>query len=292
MDAKFEILLLQFDQPDPSAWNEIVRFAEQWNRTKENKFINDEPSELAIYFSEENDKELKELEYILKEKHDQHDWAWVKTIPNDPTQEEIEAHDFIQIIGDGYPDDFFLNESGALSPADTCKTCGTTHPHLMEQEKPLQVNEAYLDKNGDPNDNYNPKGLDIINMPHGALLVSKKVAELIKGNKKLYGYTFLDVINQKGKVSDRLFQLKADKIILVPDNLTDEGAICPACGTVLSTLVREFVIRKERLEGANFFSRSSSGISSIYISNTLYHVFKSENIRGLTPVQGADLIND
>ncbi len=92
MDPKFEMLLLQFEQPDKSVWDEILSFAENWNRTKENKFINDEPSELAIYFSEEDDKELKELENILEEKHEERQWAWIKTITNDPTKEEIEAH--------------------------------------------------------------------------------------------------------------------------------------------------------------------------------------------------------
>ena len=292
MDPKNEILLLQFEQPDQSVWDEILSFVEKWNRTKENKFINDEPFELAIYFSEKDHKELKELENILEQKHEERQWAWIKTITNDPTKEEIEGHDYIQIIGDGYPDEFLLNELDALSPMESCETCGTIHSHLRTQKKALQVNETFLNKNGYPNDNYTPKGLDIINMPHGALLVSKKVVEIIKDNKKLYGCTFLDVLNQNGKVSDRLFQLVADKVILLPDNLPAEGSICPTCGTVLSTLIRGFIIRKERLGGADFFSRSSSGISSTYISNTLYHIFKSENIRGLTPVQGADLIND
>lgn len=291
MDPKNEILLLQFEQPDKSIWEEILGFAEKWNQTKENKFVNDEPSELAIYFSDEDHKELKELCDILEKKYTEHQWEWIKTITNDPTKEEIEAHDYIQIIGDGYPDEFFLNESDALSKMKPCETCGTIHPHLRIQKKPLQVNEKFLIKSGQPNDKYNPKGLDIINMPHGALLVSKIVTELIKGDKKLYGYTFLDVINQEGKVSDILFQLVTDKIILLPDNLLSEDAICPTCGTVLSTVTRGFVIRKERLGGSSFFSRSSSGTSAIYISNSVYNFLKSNNIRGLTPVQGADLLN-
>jgi hypothetical protein len=292
MDPKFEMLLLQFDQPDKSVWDEILSFAENWNRTKENKFINDEPSELAIYFFEEDDKELKELENILEQKHEERQWAWIKTITNDPTKEEIEAHDYIQIIGDGYPDEFFLNESDALSPMIPCKTCGTMHSHLRVQKKPVQVNEVFLNKKGEPNDKYTPRGLDIINLSHGALLVSKKVVELVKKNSNFHGCTFFDVIDQKGKISDRLCQLKADKVILLPDNLTEVGAICPTCGTVLSTMTRMFVVKESRLGKSSFFSRIPSGLSSIYISNPLYHLFKLENIRGLTPVQGAALIFD
>lgn len=291
MAPKFEMLLLQFEQPDKSVWDEILSFAENWNRTKENKFINDEPSELAIYFSEEDDKELKELENILEQKHEKRQWVWVKTITNDPTKEEIEAHDYIQIIGDGYPDEFFLNESDALSSSLPCKTCGTIDPHLRTQKKALQVDETFLTKKGEPNDQYTPNGLDIINMPHGALLVTKRVVELINSNKKLSGYKFLDVLNKQGKISEKLFQLTTDKIILVPDNLTVEGAYCPTCGTVLSTMTRGFVVKKGRLGKSSFFARHPSGISSIYLSKSLYQILESENIRGLTPVQGADVIS-
>lgn len=291
MASKSEILLLQFDQPDESVWKEILRFTEQWNRTKANKFITDVPSELAIYFSGEDDQELKELEDILDQKHEEQQWEWIRTIPNNPTKEEIEAHDYIQIIGDGYPDAFFLNESDALSRMEPCKTCGTIHPHLRTQEKPVQVDESFLDRKGAPNNRYTPEGLDVINLPHGALLVSIKVTKLIK-DKKFQGCTFLDVINQKGDVSDRLFQLATDHIILQPDNLREEGAVCPICGTVLSTMVSGFAVKKDRLNKSSFFSRHPAGISSIYIAKSLYDLLKSEKTRGLIPVQGAGLIND
>ena len=291
MNAKSEILLLQFDQPKESIWKEILTFAEKWNQEKENKFIKDVPFELAIYFNDENDEELKELENALEQKHKERKWEWIKTITNDPTKQEIEAHDYIQIIGDGYPDKFFLNESDALSSMVPCKTCGTIDSHLRTQKKALQVDESYLDKKGDPNDRYSPNGLDIINLPHGALLVTARVVELFSADKKLSGYKFLDVLNKQGKISEKLFQLTTDNIILVPDNLTEEGAYCPTCGTVLSTMTRGFGIKKERLGKTSFFARHPSGISSIYISKSLYQIMKSENIRGLTPVQGADLLN-
>jgi hypothetical protein len=292
MDSKFEILLLQFEQPYESVWNEILRFTEKWNQTKGNKFISDASFELAIYFSDVEHYELNELEKILNQKHKERGWEWIKTIPNDHTTEEIENLDFIQIIGSGYVDEFFLNELDALSPMIPCKTCGTVHSHLRVQKKMVQVNESFLNKKGEPNDEYTQRRLDIINLSHGALLVSKKVVELVKKNKRFHGYTFLDVIDQKGKISDRLFQLKADKVILLPDNLTEEGAICSTCGTVLSTMTGIFAVKESRLEKNSFFSRIPSGLSGIYISNPLYHLFKSENIRGLTPAQGAGLIFD
>lgn len=292
MASKFEILLLQFEQPDETAWNEILRFTGKWNQTKENKFISDASFKRAIYFSDAEHHELNELEKILDQKHKEQGWEWVKTIPSDPATEEIEACDFIQIIGDGYADEFFLNESDALSPIMPCQTCGTVHSHLRVQKKLVQVNEAFLNKKGVPNDEYTPRGLDLINLSHGALLVSKRVVELVKENKKFHGCTFLDVMDQKGKLSDTLFQLKADKVVLLPDNLTEEGAFCPTCGTVLSAMTGIFAVKKSRLGKSSCFSRIPSGLSGMYISNPLYHLFKSENIRGLFPVQGARLILD
>ncbi len=71
MDAKFKIFLLQFEQPNQLVWGEILRFAENWNETKENKFINTLPYRRIIYFSYEDDKALKELENILEQKRGQ-----------------------------------------------------------------------------------------------------------------------------------------------------------------------------------------------------------------------------
>ena len=59
MDAKWKILLLQFEQPDQSIWGDALSFAEEWNETRENKFINTLPFERVIYFSDEDDKDLK-----------------------------------------------------------------------------------------------------------------------------------------------------------------------------------------------------------------------------------------
>jgi len=292
VDPKIEINLRQFEQPEESVWGEIMAFVEKWNQTKENKFIEDVPFQLGIYFSEETDKEMRELESILEQKHKEREWVWAKVFIKDLSAEAVEAFDYIQFSGDGYPDEFLLNESDALSPVEPCETCGMVHPHLAKQKKPFQVNETYLDrKKAKPNNKYTPPGLDIVNMPNGALLVSKRVVDLIKKDKNVHGYKFLDVINQKGEISERLFQLAVDKIILRPDNLSDEDAICPTCGAVLKNLAKTFAVKKSRLGTSSFFSRNPSGISSMYMSNSLYHFLKSENVRGLAPVQGADVIS-
>jgi hypothetical protein len=291
MNARLKIFLLQFDQPDKSIWADIISFAEKWNDTKENKFIITLPYSRDIYFFDEDDKNLKELEKILQKKGEENNWIWTKSkVPHYPTREEKESCDYIQIIGDGYPDEFLLNESDALSSVIPCEKCGTVDSELRVQKKTLQIDETFLDKKTYPNYKYTPSGVDLLNMPHGALLVSNRVTELIEDNNKFYGCTFLEVINQKKKISVRFFELATDKIILLPDNLTDKKAICPVCGTELLVLTNEFAIKKDRLEGSSFFSRSPSGLASIYISNDLYHFLKSENVRGLTPVQGAGLI--
>ena len=261
MDAKWKILLLQFEQPDQSIWGDALSFAEEWNETRENKFINTLPFERVIYFSDEDDKDLKELENILEQKRKENGWIWTKSkVHHYPTRNEKERCDFIEITGDGYPEEFLLNESDALSSVIPCEECGTVDSDLRVQKQALQIDETFLDKRKTyPNYKYTPSGVDLVNMPHGALLVSKRVTGLVSGNNKFYGCTFLQVINQKGKISERFFELATNKIILLPDNLTDEGAICPVCGSELLVLTNEFSIKKDRLEGSSFFFQTALG---------------------------------
>jgi hypothetical protein len=289
MKKQYQIIILEFEQPNGAVWKEIQEYVSSWNKNSDNKFLEDEPSELVIYFDDKDDKQLKDLEYYLDSKHEERGWEWIKSETNNPKKEDIEEFDFIQIIGDGYPDEFFLNESTALSPEIPCVTCGTIDSHLRNQILPLQIDERFLTKKGEPNDHYQPSGLDLINMPHGALLVSDKTTDLLKQHKNFTGYSLLEVKDRSGKTSSKLFQLTVDTILLTPDKLEEPGTICPACGTVLGTMISVFAISKERLNGAACFARSPNGLSSIYISKALYNLLKTANTRGLAPVQGAKL---
>lgn len=291
-----EIIFLKYEQPKESAWNEILSFSEQWNQTKKNKFISIEMFnqiiELNVFFPSEDHPELKELENILSQKNSERRWKWTRTTrAYHPTREETEDRDYVLIIGDGYSDDFFMNETIALSAMKNCKTCGTKDPDLTVQKKAPQIDEAFLDMENETNDRYVPKGLDIINLQHGALLVSKKFVKVIKDNK-IQGCTFLDVFNQAGNVSDRLFQLAADPVILLSDDPQEEGAICATCGEMLRPTTTDLVVRRDRLSGSSFFSMSPARIYDIYVSKQVYQLLKAANIRGLTPMEGADLLSD
>lgn len=291
-----EIILLKYEQPAESAWNEILRFADAWNQTKEIQFISTEMSkqifELNVYFPNEDHPELKELEDILRQKSSEFRWKWLRTDRKYyPTRAEIEARDYILIIGDGYPDDFFMNESAALSVMKSCKTCGTKDPDLTVQKQAPQIDEAFLDTENETNDRYESKGLDIINLQHGALLVSSRFMKVIKDNK-IQGCTFLDVFNRAGNRSDRLFQLAADPVILLSDDPQEEGAICATCGEMLRPTTTDLVVRRDRLSGSSFFSTSPARIYDIYVSKQVYQLLKAANIRGLTPMEGADLLSD
>ncbi len=290
MRSKSEFILLEFEQPDEAVWEGILNFAREWNATHDSHFITEEESELSIHFPDKEHPELKALVAILTKKHEENGWIWMETTTNNYTKEQIESHDYIQIIGDGYPDDFLLNESVALSAEGVCKKCGTVHPHLRVQRTTLQVDESFLSKDIDPNDQYLPPGIDLINMPHGALLISAKLKTTLSKDESVQGYSLLDVKNQRGDVSEKLFQLKANKVILVPVDLSEKGAICPACGTVLSTLTGTFTVTADQLGRSSFFARIDSGLSSIYISQYLYKKLQSAGTRGVTPVQGVKLV--
>ncbi|NJM14545.1 MAG: hypothetical protein HC896_03425 [Bacteroidales bacterium] len=203
-----------------------------------------------------------------------------------PTREEIESHDYIQIIGDGYPDAFLLNGPQALSAIQPCASCGTVHPHLRAQQATLQVHEGYLAGSGPPNNRHAPPGLDLINIDHGALLVSHRVAALLLSDKSITGFMLHDVLDQNGNVSANLYQLAVKTVIVQPDNMAVQGEVCETCGSVLSTFTRPFAIAKERMRETDFFSRNPSGISNIYVSKRVYILLKSNKIRALTLRRG------
>ena len=291
MQAKLEYLLLEFDQPNEIVWADMKLFAEEWNLSHENKFLMDESTELAIYFHSEKDKEIDLLETIFREKERSENWVWIKTIPYDPTVEEIESHDFIQIIGDGYADAFSLNGTTAFDWDMTCNTCGTEHPHLITQKQSLQIDESFLSQLSAPNTKHEPPGLDMINIAGGGLLISNRIAKLLNSETNAEGYSLIQVMNEKGEVSDKVFQLRASNVILIPSNMKDEGDVCPACGTVLTTQLASFDIKKDWVKNDKIFSRASSGFSSFYVKRELFEVLKSEKARGLTVVHGVNVVS-
>ena len=287
MEQKLEYTLLQFSQPNTAVWDSITMFVSEWNQTHLIKFQTNQLFEYSIYFSSIDIKLIQILETELTNKTESHGWVWVKTKPQNMAKETIESHGFVQIIGDGYPDEFIYNSGVVLEPISPCTECGTEHPHLRAQTASFIVNEEFLSNPIKPNTNHSSVGLDLVNTPNGGLLVSEVVTNLLTNNTEIQGYQLIEVLNKNNGVSSKLFQLMAKTIVLTSKNYTSQD-ICPKCGTVLEAMGKPFSLQFEGNEKLQIFSRAPGGFSSIYVSNTIYKLLKKSRIRGLTPVMGVN----
>ena len=286
MDEKLEYTFLQYSQPNTQVWNSINSFVSDWNQAHSVKFLTNQPHEFSIYFLSDDIPLAMELDKMLSQRATEDGWVYYVSYPQNLTKEDIEAHAFIQIIGDGYPDDFILNTNQVLEEIEPCATCLTEHPHVRRQTGSFKVNETFLTHNTLPNLRHKPAGLDLINTPNGGLLISAKMAHILSQHPELHGYSLVEVFNEKDQVSDKLFQLKIDNIILDCENSI--GKICPACGSVLEQLVTPFSIQHNGNKELHFFSRDPQGLSSIYVENHIYQLFKENQIRGLVPAHGVN----
>ncbi|MEM7185447.1 MAG: hypothetical protein AAF466_02215 [Bacteroidota bacterium] len=290
MNEVLEIILLEFEQPSEQTWQEIGAFVKDWNTSHDHQFHTDQMGEFVIYFDNPDDPEIAMLRTSLEEKHRTDGWIHIASLAQDLSAADIESHDFIQIIGDGYPEEFILNMETAFDGNEQCLECGTQHPHLQIQLQSVQINEAYLDANNEVNARHEPKGLDVINLPNGGLLISTEVAGLLDQMGELPGYSLVQVFNERNEVSEKVYQLMVTPSVLIPANSEQQGAICPSCGTVLSTFTGVFGVSEAQLGGSRFFARHPSGMSSIYVAREVYNLWKSAQCRGLTPVQGVSMV--
>jgi hypothetical protein len=154
---------------------------------------------------------------------------------------------------------------------------------------PLIFDESVLDKKVEGHPDYDPPGLDLINLPNGAFLISVRVAELLSANN-VSGYELVNVLTKAtGQPSKRLFLLKTKKAILdacEEHTPRDPGAICPVCGKVRIGVLGGFYVRDEWLNGDEIFSRNPSHLSVICVSNRLYRLLKSMGCKGMLPAYG------
>lgn len=286
MDEKLAYTFLQYSQPNAQVWDSINSFVSDWNQAQSVKFLTNQALEFSIYFLSDDLTLAKELDEILSQRAKVDGWIYYVSYPKNLTKEDIEEHAFIQIIGDGYPDNFILNINEVLEAIEPCTTCQTEHPHLRQQIGSFKVNETFLTRNTLPNIRHYPVGLDIINTPNGGLLISAKMARILGEHPELIGYSLLEVFNEKDQVSDKLFQLMTENIIL--EGEYNIGKICQTCGSVLQQLDTPFAILLKGNEKLQFFSRSPHGLSSIHVANHIYRLLKENQIRGLVPASGVN----
>lgn len=295
MDEQLPLIILRkIDQPDENAWLTIEHFVKQWNEKPFlSKFFNENGFEWIINLSSNNEHDawepliasLRRLQRNHGIIYHEHSAVW-------PSVEEVEKEPLIGILGDGYSDKFLCNEKRALSPIKPCTTCGMTNPQYRKYLCPFVIEETYLHKNIHPNIAYDPPGLDLVNLPNGALLISNRVVAIFE-KMNVKGYTLDKVlVNKTNKPSKELFLLKANKSIIFPckeHSSWEEYMICKECGRGKGIMLTPFYVQENWLEGDSIFANSPLSLANIVVTNELYHHLKDAKIRGLNPFLGMKL---
>ena len=269
----------EFDQKDNSTWERILAFAKNWNDSHQSQFVQEE--DLEITFSSIADAELQELLEILEQKDTEEQWSWLffeVDEENDPfLKENIEKHDFIQILGDGYPDSFYLNAAEVLAPYRTCNVCHT--------EKAVLVDDLVYWKIDNEHSAYREEQLDVINASNGSLLVSKKNLKALEA-EGAKGYELLPVLEKDMSISKELFQLKSKVAVVKLDNLDDPDSVCDRCGSIIKQRSLPFTIPEKYVKETFFFSRHKEGLWGIYLKKVLYEALKVKDLKSIYAYQG------
>ena len=285
-----EYLFMRNNQQSEQAWQAIEQFGRQWNATHQNQLTPKRENVLHIILPGGiNDPELAAFDAALTPLKTTAGVHYVRGMVDKRKPEDFEKAPWVQIVGDQYPLSAYENYAAVFSTPGHCENCGTPLRTGSLSGEPLIVDESVLDKKVEGLPHYDPPGLDLINLPNGAFLVSARVAELLTANN-ISGYELVPVISGSTRQpSQRLFLLKANKAI--PDACDvhtprDPGAICPVCGRVRIGVLGNFYVRTEWLNGDELFSRNPSRLSAICVSNRLYKLLKEMGCKGMLPAYG------
>lgn len=284
MKHTLQIDFYKDDQVDDQSIEKLTTFINQWNNVHKSQFVDIIGTGWNILL--EKEKDAKELAHLLKEINHlkkEHDIVWEKYEDKLYEQSDFNNADWILLFGKGVPEEFFLNERKAMSNPKKCLVCGSQRDNSREQIEPFIIDENYLYK--DQKGNIYQHSWDIVNSTYG-LLVSKRVIEIFE-NYKVKGYILKEVISkQTGTVSKVMFQLYAQKAIIVPclehTTITGKG-VCPSCGKYHGQIESELFIRSEWIGDDEIFTTAPSKRDKFHFSNRIYHLLKSHKINGIHP---------
>ena len=284
-----EYLFLRSDQLNEQAWQALASFSRTWNESHQSQFKQEESEMSVILPGGVHDPELGLLDQALASLQTGHPAQYIRGIVDKRKAADFEKAPWVQIVGDQYPLSAYANYSAAFEQPGRCERCGALQRTGALTGVPLTFDESVLDKKVAGLPHYDPPGLDLINLPNGAFLISARVAELFSANH-IRGYELANVLSKAtGQPSQRVFLLKAGKAILDACDIhtpRDPGAICPTCGKTRTGILGVFYVREEWLQGDELFSRSPSHLSLICVSNRLYTLLKEMGCKGMLPSYG------
>jgi hypothetical protein len=285
-----EYLFFDFQQPTPDAWEAVNAFASPWNMDHKSQFVKGETGEWGVILKEGIlDEEYALLREAVDQLKSKYNVVFFLGAVDTRKLPDFEQAPYVQIVGNTYPSGFVVNEKEAIGNPGRCSHCKRIDPQSGPILETLIIDESFLEAQVDPSADYTPPGLDLINLQNGALLVSKKIVQLLE-SMKVQGYELIPVASKAtNEASKRIFLIRANKAILKPCKIhtpTTEEGICPVCGRILGGVLGDYYVREEWLGSDQVFSRHPLKYASIYISNELYHAMKAVGAKGLLPAFG------
>lgn len=285
-----QFVFFEFEQETDGSWEEFQKFVTQWNLTEHYKFQSEMEEEWFITFDKGlKDPEIPAFREKLQALNEKTGLIWFVGIKDERKPEEFEESPFIDVLGDGYPEGFIVNESTAFGLPEKCQQCGNSGDTFRKILQSIIIDETHIGKlttNFEKSYIWNP---DIITLPNGGLLISKAVLEVFT-EQKVIGYELSEVISKQTMAPyDKLFLIRAENAILQPSSehtLTTESGICNSCGRILGGLLTHYTIRKQWLKGAEIFSRHPYRYANICLTNRLYWALKDNNIQEMLPSYG------
>lgn len=285
-----QYVFFEFEQLTDSAWLEFEKLVSTWNKTEYYKFESEQEGEWFITFENGiKDADLKKFQDTVQALNERTGLVWFVGIKDERRPEEFEKSPFIDVIGDGYPDGFIANESIAFGIPEKCPECGNGGDNFKKILQPLIIDETLIGKSSNEFGEATSWNPDLVTIPNGGLLISKKVLMIFNKNK-IKGYELFDVLSKQSmSPTEDLFLIRANKSILEPcseHTMITESGVCKTCGRILGGLLTHYSIRQQSLEGVQIFSRHPYRYARICITNGLYWLLKDSDIQGMLPSYG------
>jgi hypothetical protein len=183
--------------------------------------------------------------------------------------------DFIELLGAELSTEppFVLNEAEVLDPGEPCPRCGSQDILDSVQTAPFVIDEPRLD--GPAADGRRPDAgrWDVVTMPNGHKLVSKRLVAVLEENE-VRGYELADVIDARtGEPSKRMFQITAAKAVLTvceEHTRSDGQPLCQECGAAVTGVEGFLYVRADEVGDDEVISRHPGRGAMLYLSRRAF----------------------
>ena len=287
MKRTWTIALFQHEQPDESVWRELERLVARWNAREEPKFENVMQFMWQANFDATTRPQLDRLLAALDALRQTRGAAYHHASRQLLEDEDYAIADFIEILGVGLGTSarpFLLNESSAIGRPQPCPRCGAQDAFSVPQREPYVIDETLLDEPCEDHPRSPAGGWDLVNLPNGHKLFSRRLAALLDEHA-VEGYDLIEVLaGTRRRRSKRMFQLGAKRAVPAPcpEHTTIVGRpFCPACGTGYGSLDGFFWIRRDWIGDDEIVARHPNRGALLHVSRRVYEALLAASFAGI-----------